>query len=241
MTLGTRWEPGVRRRQVLERRRSSACGRASSTSLTGSPVQRPSCTTPGWTTWPPTRWATPSTPICSPRRPDRVLSTAPAMSSSSPVPATSTPTGTGPPAMSSLRSAARRDPYDRRPLRPRRRALDPERGVPHPLGGAQRSLPRHGRQGLPPWRRRRHHPDLQPHGAVRRLRADDHGLHRRARLQVRGGTQPPGQLGSHRRASRPRQTEDDSNRAAEPNQGPAQPDFPVVVPAVAGSNPVAHP
>jgi hypothetical protein len=42
----------------------------------------------------------------------------------------------------------------------RRRALDPERGVPHPLGGAQRPAPRDRRQELPPLRRRRPQPHL---------------------------------------------------------------------------------
>jgi hypothetical protein len=61
-------------------------------------------------------------------------------------------------------------PLRPRPLRPRRRALHPELGVPYPLGGAQCPLPRHRRQGLPPPRRRRPQPHLQPHGARRRPR-----------------------------------------------------------------------
>ena len=104
----------------------------------------------------------------------------------------------------------RRDPALRRrprparprPLRPRRRARDAERGVPHPLGRAQRPLPRHRRQALPPSRRRRPQPQLQPAGPRRRPRADDLHLHRRARLALRGGAEPPRQLGSHGRPRR---------------------------------------
>ena len=46
-------------------------------------------------------------------------------------------------------------PVQPRTLRPRRRTRNPERGVPHPLGHAQRPLPQHRRQALPPSRRRR--------------------------------------------------------------------------------------
>ena len=84
-----------------------------------------------------------------------------------------------------LRSAAGRDPLRPRPLRPRRRARDAERGVPHPLGRAQRPLPRHRRQALPPPRRRRAQPQLQPPRRRRRPRADALHLRRRAWLPLR--------------------------------------------------------
>jgi hypothetical protein len=51
-------------------------------------------------------------------------------------------------------------------------------------------LQRDRRQGLPPLRRRRPQPHLQPHRAVRRPRAGDDRLDRRARLEVRGSPQP---------------------------------------------------
>jgi hypothetical protein len=83
----------------------------------------------------------------------------------------------------------------------RRRALDPERGVPHPLGGAQRPAPRDRRQGLPPLRRRRPQPHLQPHRAVRRPRAGDHRLDRGARLEIRGSV-PVGLVKTSRQGGR---------------------------------------
>jgi transcriptional regulator with XRE-family HTH domain len=46
--------------------------------------------------------------------------------------------------------------------RARRRARHAKRGVPHPLGRTQCALPRHRRQALPPPRRRRAQPQLQP-------------------------------------------------------------------------------
>ena len=93
-------------------------------------------------------------------------------------------------------------PVQPRALRPRRRARDTERCVPHPLGRAQRPLPQHRRQALQPSRRWRAPPDLQPAGPRRRRRADDLHLHRRARLALRGGAEAPRQLGSHGRPRR---------------------------------------
>ena len=86
-----------------------------------------------------------------------------------------------------LRSAAGRDPYDRDLSDLVGELADAERGVPHPLGRAQRPLPRHRRQALPPPRRRRPQPQLQPPGHRRRPRADALHLRRRARLPLRGG------------------------------------------------------
>src|SRR5215207_6964628 len=75
-------------------------------------------------------------------------------------------------------------PVRPRPLRPRRRARNAERGVPHPLGRAQRPLPQHRRQALQPSRRRRAPPELQPAGPRRGPRADALQLRRRARLAL---------------------------------------------------------
>src|SRR5947199_357584 len=72
------------------------------------------------------------------------------------------------------------------PLRPRRRALDAERSVPHPLGVAQRSLPRQRRQALPPPGRRRAQPQLRAARAGSRRRPDDLHVHGGARVEVRG-------------------------------------------------------
>ena len=93
-------------------------------------------------------------------------------------------------------------PAQPRPLRPRRRARNPEQGVPHPLGNAQRPLPQRRHQALPPSHRRRTHPQLQPAGPRRRPRADDLHLHRRTRLALRGRAEAARQLGSHRRPRR---------------------------------------
>ena len=55
-----------------------------------------------------------------------------------------------------------------RPVGPRRRAVDPKRGVPHAVGRAQRPHPPHRRQDVPPPGGRRPQPDLRDDGAVRR-------------------------------------------------------------------------
>ena len=89
---------------------------------------------------------------------------------------------------------SRPGPVRPRPVRPRRRALDPKRGVPHPVGGAQRPHPPHRRQAVPSPGRRRPQPDLRDDGARGRPGADHPDVHRRARVEVRGGTQPPREL-----------------------------------------------
>ena len=52
-----------------------------------------------------------------------------------------------------LRAEAGRDPYDKR-VRPHRWALDPQRGVPRPVGCARRQTAPHRDQALPPPTRR---------------------------------------------------------------------------------------
>ena len=99
-----------------------------------------------------------------------------------------------------LRSAAGRDPHDRDLSGSRRRALHPERGLPHSLGRAQRPLPRHRRQAPSPPRGRGPEPQLRAPGPRGRRRPHDLHVHRRARLEVRGGAQPPGQLGGDDRS-----------------------------------------
>ena len=101
-----------------------------------------------------------------------------------------------------LRSAAGRDPYKPRTLRPRRRTRNTERGISRALGHTQRPLPQHRRQALPPSRRRRPPPDLQPTRPRRRPRPHALHLHRRARLPLRRDTQASRQLGGHRRPRR---------------------------------------
>jgi hypothetical protein len=56
---------GQRARRDPGERPGGACGPAFNTCSAGSPAQPRSCTTPAWTTWPPTSSATPSTPTCS--------------------------------------------------------------------------------------------------------------------------------------------------------------------------------
>ena len=70
-----------------------------------------------------------------------------------------------------LRTEAGRDPLRQGPARARRRAVHRERGVPHPLGRAQRPHPPLRGQAVPPSRRRRARADL-PH---RRPAHADHG------------------------------------------------------------------
>ena len=89
-----------------------------------------------------------------------------------------------------------------RPLRPRRRARNPQRRVPHPLGRPRRPLPQRRRQALPPPRRRRAQPKLQPARARRRPRAGTLHLRCRARLSFRGGAEAPRQLGGDDRLRR---------------------------------------
>ena len=79
-----------------------------------------------------------------------------------------------------------------------RRAVDPQRRVPRPLGRAQRALPPHRHQAAPPPRRRRPRAQLRVDGALRRQRA-----------QRRTSTPPspaarPSRRSTSSRAGRPR-------------------------------------
>ena len=96
-----------------------------------------------------------------------------------------------------LRSAAGRDPYNRELSDLVGELATQSERVPHPLGHTQRPLSRHRRQALPPSRRRRPPPDLQPTRPRRRPRPHALHLHRRARLPLRRDTETPRQLGGH--------------------------------------------
>ena len=137
---------------------------------------------------------------CSPTRAGP--RTPPASSSSTRARRTSTSTGSSVAndAVADPALRSRPQPVRPRPLRSRRRALDAERAVPHALGRAQRALPRHRRQAVPPPGRRRPQPDLRDDDARRRPGADDVRLHRRARLEVRGGAEPARELDGDTRA-----------------------------------------
>ena len=103
-----------------------------------------------------------------------------------------------------LRSEAGRNPYDRQPVRPHRRAVDAQRRVPRPLGRAQRALPPHRHQAHPPPRRRRPRPQLRGDGAPRRRRPERRRLHRRARLGARSRRSTCSPAGRRRRSRRTR-------------------------------------
>ena len=79
-------------------------------------------------------------------------------------------------------------------LRPHRRALHPQRGLPAPLGGPRRPLPPHRPQAVPPPPGRRPRARLRSLRAPRRPRPAHQRLHRPARHPRRGGAEPPGQL-----------------------------------------------
>ena len=94
----------------------------------------------------------------------------------------------------------RAQPLRPRPVRPRRRAVDPERSVPQLVGRTQRPLPPHRNQAAAPSHRRRARTQLRGDGTRRRCRTTTGDLHRRTRQPLRGGAQPPRQLGRHARA-----------------------------------------
>ena len=124
-------------------------------------------------------------PSCTPRPPGRA--TTPGSSSSTRAPRRSTPTGTAPPATPPRSSAPKPAATRTTASCPTSSASSPpERGVPHPLGRPQRTLPRHRGQALPPPRRRRARASAsRPAGHRRRPRADALHLRRRARLPLR--------------------------------------------------------
>ena len=85
------------------------------------------------------------------------------------------------------------------PLRPQspgphRRAVDPQRRVPRPLGGAQRALPPDRQQAPASPGRRRAGAQLRDADARRRRRPAPGALHRRGRLGLPAGAGPAGQL-----------------------------------------------
>ena len=86
------------------------------------------------------------------------------------------------------------------PLRPGRRALDTQPGVPHLVGGAQRPLPpdRHQAPASPGGGRARAR--VRGDGRLRRRRTDDRRLQRRAGQPLRGGARPARKLDRHARA-----------------------------------------
>ena len=94
-----------------------------------------------------------------------------------------------------LRTEAGRDPYDRGLTDLVGRTIDAERGIPHPVGRAQRAPALHRAQALPPPGGRGTPPDVRGNGRLRRRRAVPAGLQRRARLRVGGRAAAAGQLG----------------------------------------------
>jgi transcriptional regulator with XRE-family HTH domain len=88
------------------------------------------------------------------------------------------------------------------PLRPHRRAFDPLRRVPCPLGGAQLEVPPHRRQVSAPPNRRRPDPRLRGTRPSRRQRAADPRLQRRTGERIAGSTRPARQLGDCTRLRR---------------------------------------
>jgi hypothetical protein len=97
---------------------------------------------------------------------------------------------------------SRSQPLRPRPVRPRRRALNPERRVPQPLGNPQRPPSQQGGEAVQPSCGRRAGAQLQPDRARRRPRSNDRRLHGRARLEVRGSLQLARQLGGDGRGTR---------------------------------------
>ena len=90
--------------------------------------------------------------------------------------------------------AGRAQPVRPQPPGPHRRAVDAQRGVPRPLGGAQRALPPDGHQAPAPPGRRRAGAQLRDADARRRRRPAHGALHRRSRLGLPAGARPAGQL-----------------------------------------------
>ena len=132
------------------------------------------------------------------RRPD--CRTSPGSSSSTPPPATSTPTGTCSPRCASgscaPRPAATPTTAD---CRTSSASSPPERDLPAPVGRPQRPHPRRRHQAVPPPGRRRADPRLRGARHHRRTRPRADGLHRRTRLAL-GRTPPSARLlGSTRR------------------------------------------
>jgi transcriptional regulator with XRE-family HTH domain len=94
-----------------------------------------------------------------------------------------------------LRAEAGRNPLRPGPDRPGRRALHPQRGLPHPLGRAQRPPAPHREQAHQPPGRRPPRARVRHPGTGRRHRPDDARLHRRTGHLDPGRAHPAGQLG----------------------------------------------
>ena len=93
--------------------------------------------------------------------------------------------------------AGRQQPLRPQPAGPHRRAVDAQRRVPRPLGGAQRALPPHGHQAPASSGRRRAGAQLRDADARRRRRPAHGALHRRAGLGLPAGAGSAGQLDGH--------------------------------------------
>ena len=76
-------------------------------------------------------------------------------------------------------------------------AVHAQRGIPHPVGSAQRPLPPHRDQTTPSLHRRRPRPHVRGAGTAGRPGPEDHHLHRRTRFPVPGGVEPAGELGGN--------------------------------------------
>ena len=176
--------PTRRRRGLVGARPSSASGPRSNGPSMRSPAPPRSSATSASTSWPPTSSGARCSPSCTPAR--RGRSTPPGSCSSIREPRRLL-RRLGPRRQRIGRHPALRRgsrPVQPRALRPRRRTRNPERGVPHPLGRAQRPLPQHRHQALPTIPSSATSPDLQPTRPRRRPRPDALHLHRRARLQA---------------------------------------------------------
>ena len=92
------------------------------------------------------------------------------------------------------------------PQRPRRRALHPQRRVPHAVGVTRRPRAPHRSQANPPPRRRRPPVELRGHGAVARPRTALPRVHGRTRLCLARRAPAARKLGRDRRPGRPHVT-----------------------------------
>ena len=155
--------------RAAPRRARGRAGRASSAILDAMTDRAgASSATAAWTSSPPTPSAAPCTrPLFD--DPVRSRPTSPASTSSTRARADFYPEWdeAANTTVALLRTEAGRAPARPRADRPGRRTRHPQRGVPHPLGGAQRPPAPHRDQALPPPRRRRHRPRLRRHGAAR--------------------------------------------------------------------------
>ena len=90
--------------------------------------------------------------------------------------------------------AGRAQPLRPQSSGPHRRAVDAQRRVPGPLGGAQRALPPDRHQAPASPDRRRAGAQLRDADARRRRRPAHGALHRRSRLGLAAGARPAGEL-----------------------------------------------